>query len=547
MIFHFDDYTINADSFEAYCSGTRLHVEPQVLDLLIYLLQNRHRIVTRDELFANVWKGRLVSDATVSSRVKAARQLIGDNGTAQRLVRTIHGRGFRFVRDVQVEEGIQGDAAMVPVDGPSTHPTPKTYYAKSGDIHVAYQRFGSGPVNLVLTPGFVSQIDNYWDCAPLNRWLTRLGEMAHVAMFDKRGTGLSDQVQELPGLDQRMDDVRAVMDAADFDDAVILGVSEGGPLAAVFAATHPERSRGLILYGGFAQFTSWFPTQESLEGLFAYIEGDWGTGRSLHQFAPTAAVDPRLLQWWGKFERFGATPGAAIALMRMNSQIDITGILSAIHTPTLVQHRTDDVLINVDGGRALAGNIPGAQLIEYPGVDHLPFFGQNVDAILGDIRDFLTDLPRSTRVERTLATLLVAEFCAAADDMCLASTRQILARFRGTNVELTNSSLLAIFDGPARGLECALAIVADQEDGGKSVRLAVHTGELRTANGQVGGVALDIVRQIAGQSRPNEVIASRTVKDLVAGSAINFSKAGDCILEGISEVWSVFQVTSVSR
>jgi len=546
MIFHFDDYAINADTFEARRGGARLKVEPQVLDLLIYLLKNRHRIVTRDELFADVWKGRFVSDATLSSRVKAARQLIGDDGTAQRLVRTIHGRGFRFVQDVQVEDGIQGNAATVPIDGPSTYPTPKTHYAKSGDIHVAYQLFGTGPVNLVLTPGFVSQIDNYWDCAPLNRWLTRLGEMARVAMFDKRGTGLSDQVQELPGLDQRMDDVRAVMDASGFDDAVILGVSEGGPLAAVFAATHPERSRGLILYGGFAQFTSWFPTEESLEGLFAYIEGDWGTGRSLHQFAPTAAVDPRLLQWWGKFERFGATPGAAIALMRMNSQIDVTGILSAIQTPTLVQHRTGDVLINVSGGRALAGNIPGARLIEYPGVDHLPFFGQNVDTILEDMRDFLSGLPRSTRVEHSLATLLVAEFCTAADDRRLAATRRILAGFRGREVEWSESTLVAIFDGPARALECALAIAADQEDGGRSVRLAVHTGELRVIDGEVGGVALDIARKIARQSQPNDVVASRTVKDLVAGSAISFSKAGDCILDGISEVWSVFRVTRIS-
>lgn len=546
VIFSFDRFTINADTFEAFSSGKRLRVEPQVLDLLIYLLEQRHRVVSRDELFEYVWKGRFVSEATVSSRIKAARQLLGDDGAKQRFLRTIHGRGVRFVHEVRAESGLIDEAEAPPADAHITLPIPKTQYAKSGKVHVAYQVFGDGPLNLVVTPGFVSQIDNYWDCAPLNRWLRRLGEMARVAIFDKRGTGLSDQVQELPGLDERMDDVRAVIDAAGFEKAVILGLSEGCPLAAVFAATHPERCQGLILYGGFAKFTSWVATPEALEQTIANIDRNWGTGRTLYHFAPTAASDPKQLKWWGKFERFGAPPGAAIALMQMNSQIDVSGILSSIDTPTLVLHRTDDALIDVEDGRTLARNIPGARLIEYPGVDHLPFFGQNVESILGDMQSFLADLPQRGEVDHTLATLLVGEFCSTGDELGTQALRELLSQFRGTDLELNGNSLVAIFDGPARALECALAIASELERGNRSVRLGVHTGELKLAGSEVAGVALDIACKLALQSQLNTVTASRTVKDLVAGSAMRFTKVGDCLFEGISEVWSIFRVTGIS-
>ena len=236
MIFRFDVYTVNAETFEVFRSDERLPVEPQVLDLLIFLIQNRHRIVTKDEVFEVVWKGRLVSDATLSSCINAVRRLLGDDGSAQRFVLTVHGRGFRFVHNLTVEESGGAVPAAAHMQAPLTCPPPETRYAKSGDVHVAYHLFGTGQTNLVLVPGFVSHIDNYWDSAPVNRWLTRVGQMARVAMFDKRGTGLSDPVRDLPGMDQRMDDVRAVMDAAGFDKAVIMGVSEGGSLAALFAA-----------------------------------------------------------------------------------------------------------------------------------------------------------------------------------------------------------------------------------------------------------------------------------------------------------------------
>ncbi|MGY4486205.1 pimeloyl-ACP methyl ester carboxylesterase [Bradyrhizobium sp. LM3.2] len=267
---------------------------------------------------------------------------------------------------------------------------PVTRYAKSGDVHIAYQVFGDGPINLVLAPYFVSNIEVYWEHPAVARWLLRLGSFARVAMFDKRGTGMSDRVPELPGLDQRMDDLRAVMDAADMEQAALLGASEGASLAALFAATYPARSRALILYGGFAQFSSWLPTEKDLAEFLAYIDQAWGSGGSIAVFFPSLANDPAAQQWMGRFERLGASPAAATELMRMNSQIDISNILPTIRIPTLVVHRTGDRAINVEGGRYLAEHIPAACYVELPGIDHPPFFGDNADLIADTIEEFLT-------------------------------------------------------------------------------------------------------------------------------------------------------------
>jgi pimeloyl-ACP methyl ester carboxylesterase len=441
------------------------------------------------------------------------------------------------------------------MQAPLTCPPPETRYAKSGDVHVAYHLFGTGQTNLVLVPGFVSHIDNYWDSAPVNRWLTRVGQMARVAMFDKRGTGLSDPVRDLPGMDQRMDDVRAVMDAAGFDKALIMGVSEGGSLAALFAASHPDRSQGLILYGAFAKFASWYPTPEALQELFDYVEIDWGTGKSIPKYAPSVADDPDFRQWWGKFERLGATPGATIALMRMNSEIDISEVLPAIQSPTLVLHRTGDVLIDIEGGRFLARHIPGARLIEFPGKDHLIWVGDKVDEILAAVEAFIADVPADTKVERTLATLLVARF----DDPAAAppgsssdrardhrqrdrTLRHALARYRGEEVELSHMRCVATFDGPARALRCALTIIDELGRFDLPVHIGVHTGELQVGRGGVSGMALDIAAGIAELAPCCEVVASRTVKDLVAGSGIGFQEFCESRFPGLAEPWRLFRV-----
>jgi pimeloyl-ACP methyl ester carboxylesterase len=247
---------------------------------------------------------------------------------------------------------------------------PATRYAKSGNVHIAYQAFGSGPTDLVFVPGFISHIENYWEHPDLARWLLRLASFTRVIMFDKRGTGLSDPVSEVPSLDLRMDDVRAVMDAAGSESAALLGVSEGGALAALFAATYPQRCQRLVLYGAFARYPI---TAEVLKPLFKYIDRAWGNGLSLLAFAPSRQTDPAMLQWWGRFERLGASPAAVTAVLRMAGETDVGYIVSSIRVPTLVIHCKDDTLIPIECGRFIARHIPGARLIELPGQVHLFF------------------------------------------------------------------------------------------------------------------------------------------------------------------------------
>ena len=286
---------------------------------------------------------------------------------------------------------------------------PVTRYAKCGDVHIAYQTFGEGSVNLVVAPPFVSNIENYWDEPDFARWLHRFGSYARCVMFDKRGTGMSDRVAELPGLDVRMEDLTAVMDTVGMERSAVMGVSEGGPLAALFAATYPERCDALVLYGSFARFASWLPTEEALAQFLDYIEQAWGTGGSLPFFAPTRGNDPAFQHWWGRFERLGASPAAATALMRMNSQIDISELVPTIRVPTLVIHRTDDVTINVNGGRFLAEHIPGARYLELPGKDHIPFVGDNAGEIADAIQEFLTGSQAPVEIDRVLATVLITD------------------------------------------------------------------------------------------------------------------------------------------
>lgn len=286
---------------------------------------------------------------------------------------------------------------------------PTTQYAKSGSVHIAYQAFGVGSINVVVVPGFVSNIENYWDEPDLNRFLSHLGGYARVVTFDKRGTGMSDRVGDLPGLDERMDDLRAVMDAAGMRQAALLGISEGAPLSILFAATYPERCQSLILYGSFSRFSYWFPTEEALEAFFGYVNSSWGSGGSVHKFAPSRANDAAFQRWWGRNERLGASPAAVTALMRMNSQIEISSILPAVRVPTLVIHRTGDRVVDIAGGRDVAAHLPGARLLELPGVDHLFYVGESATEIGAGIEEFLTGSRTPVDVDRVLATVLFTD------------------------------------------------------------------------------------------------------------------------------------------
>jgi class 3 adenylate cyclase len=334
-------------------------------------------------------------------------------------------------------------------------------------------------------------------------------------------------------------------------------MSEGGPLTALFAATYPERCRALVLYGTFARFASWLPTEEALAEFLGYIDQAWGTGGSLPLFAPTRANDPSFQRWWGRFERLGASPAAASALMRMNSQIDISGILPTIRVPTLVIHRTEDVTINVEGGRYLAEHIPGARYLELPGTDHIPFVGDNADEIADAIEEFLTGARAPVTVDRVLATVLFTDIVGSTEkaaalgdrrwrdllDNHHATIRRNLVRFRGHEIKTTGDGILATFDGPARGVRCACAIADEIRPLGIEVRAGLHTGECEMIDDDVGGIAVHIGARVASFAGAGEVLVSSTVKDLVAGSGLRFGDRGSRSLRGVPGEWHICRRT----
>ena len=425
---------------------------------------------------------------------------------------------------------------------------PVTRYAKSGDVHIAYQVFGSGATDLVFVPGFISHIENYWEHPDLARWLLRLAAFARVIMFDKRGTGLSDPVAEMPSLELRMDDVRAVMDAAGTESAALLGVSEGGALAALFAATYPQRCQRLVLYGAFARFPS---AAEALKPFFKYADRAWGSGLSLPAWAPSRQNDPTMQQWWGRFERLGASPAAAMAVMRMAAETDVGDIVSSIRVPTLVIHCKDDTLIPIECGRFIARNIPAAQLIELPGQDHLFFIHEQI----GDcIEEFLTGSVSVAESERVLATVLFTDIVGSTAraeqmgdrrwrdllDAHHASVRRELARYRGTEVKSLGDGFLATFDGPARAVRCACAIAEAVRPLEILVRCGLHTGEIETTCNDVQGIAVHIASRVSALAGADEILVSRTVRDLVAGSGLQFDERGKHSLKGLLEPMELY-------
>lgn len=525
MIYQFDNFKVNASSYEIRQGDLLLEAQPQVIELLIYLINNRMKCVNRDELFLSVWKSKVVSNNTLSSRIKSARKLLGDNGKEQKYIRTIHGRGFQFLADVT--ESDPGSLSNLPVTKTSTTTLPVTQYAKSGSVHIAYQVFGNGPVDLVLVPGFISHIENYWESKWMATWLEALGQSARVVMFDKRGTGMSDPVHPLPDFDTRMDDVGAVMDAVGIDKAYVMGISEGGSLAALFAAVYPDRCLGLILYGSFANFTSWYKTREELLGLFDYIESSWGSGESLPQFSPSVQNDPEFKEWWGKFERLGASPGAAISLMSMNSEIDITNILPGIKAPTLVIHRDQDVLIDVAAGRFLASNIQDASYVEIEGSDHLPWTGENSAEVTSTVGEFIHNNNSPVFSNTTLTTLLSVDLSAVNTNNqqlfseAILEVTRLVTHYRGKIINPGNNYLYASFDGPARAVHCGCDVVRKSGFFRLGVKACVQTGELEIIGDQATGHIINFAETMLADCEKSSILISDTVKSLIAGSGIN--------------------------
>lgn len=439
---------------------------------------------------------------------------------------------------------------------------PETKYAKSGDVHVAYQLFGTGTIPLVLGPGWASHIEYSWEDPTYAKFLHRLGSFARVVWFDKRGTGLSDRVQELPTLEQRMDDIRAVMDAVGFEKAAVFGVSEGGSMCALFAATYPQRTTALILYGAFAKRLwskdyPWAPTLEERERWIRGLEEGWGGPIEVSTLAPSTAGDEQFAKWFATYTRLSVSPSAAVALAKMNTYIDIRDILPSIHIPTLVLHRRGDVDVKVENGRYLARNIPGARFVELSGEDHLLWVG-DTDLLTDEVEEFLTGSRPSRPVDRVLSTILLTDIVGSTQKLNELgdpawkklllkhneTVRKELARYRGVEVNSTGDGFLATFDGPARAIKCACAIRDSVRELGISIRAGVHTGECELIGDKdIGGVNVHIAARIGAIAGADEVVVSSTVRDLVSGSGIRFDDLGVHPLKGISEQWRLFKVS----
>jgi pimeloyl-ACP methyl ester carboxylesterase/DNA-binding CsgD family transcriptional regulator len=424
--------------------------------------------------------------------------------------------------------------------------SPETRYAQSGDVRIAYQVIGNGPIDLVFVPGFLSNLEVHWEDPGYSHLLQRLGAFTRLIQFDKRGTGLSDRVdnRHLPSLETRMDDVRAVMDAAGSGRAVLLGASEGAPMSILFAATYPERTRALVLYGGYANFHTWVMGPDALATFMSNAERTWGSGASLAAFAPGRVEDAHFKAWWARFERLSVSPSAAIALARMNAQIDVRHALASIRVPTLVIHRTNDARVKIAGGRYLAQKIKGAHFVEMPGRDH-PIWTGDIDAVVDKIEEFLTGERPAPNHDRVLATLLVARLGGAARSAGFTGDRwwdarvsrlreaaaETIARHGGRPIDM-GAEISARFDGTVRAVRCAMALRDAAEALELRLATGVHTGEVEICDNSVTGLALNIAERIAAHAALGEVLVSAIVKDLVPGSGLHFDELGDATIEG---------------
>ena len=431
---------------------------------------------------------------------------------------------------------------------------PETRYAKSGDVSIAYQVLGKGNLDLVYVPGFVSNLDRYWENPIWVDFFSRITGFSRLILFDKRGTGLSDRVSGVPDLEVRMDDVRAVMDAVGSERAALFGQSEGGAMSMLFAATYPERTRSLILFGTYAHHATWVLSGERLQAFLDLIERGWGTGGTVEFFVPSKASDDNFRRHWAGWERAGASPAAAVALTRMNTEIDVRAILPTIRVPALIMHRTGDPRCNVEAGRYLGKHIPGAKYVELPGTDH--GFLEIADRVADEIEEFLTGTRSEVEIDRVLATVMFTDIVdstkRAAElgdrqwrallDRHDAAVRQQIGRFRGREVKQLGDGFLATFDGPARAVRCAAAITGAVQPLGIAVRTGLHTGEIELAENDIGGIAVHTAARIVAMAAPCETLASSTVRDLVAGSGLRFADRGRHALRGLPARMHLYSV-----
>ncbi|SFB03997.1 Adenylate cyclase, class 3 [Rhizobium sp. NFR07] len=439
-----------------------------------------------------------------------------------------------------------------------------TRYARSGELNIAYQVIGNGPFDVLYVPGWVSNLDYSWEFPRIAHLLERLSAFARLIIFDKRGTGLSDRNVGYPTLEERMQDVQAVMEAAGSTRAALMGTSEGGNMCMLFAATYPEKTTALILYGAFAKGLwsedyPWAKTREQVEEELAAIARDWGGPFDMSNAAPSLAHDRKAQDWFSGYLRNSASPQDALSLWRWNTEIDVRGILSAIHVPTLVIHRTGDRWVKVEEGRYLADHIAGAKWKELSGDDH-PIWAGDTDQALDEIEEFLTGIrprPLSERVLLTVpftdivgSTSLLAEMgdqgwqdlLRRHDD----GVRAALLRYDGKEVKSMGDGFLATFQHPSKGIRCACAIRDLAGELGLETRAALHTGECETRSADLSGIAVNIAARILGDAAAGDILVSATVRDLVIGSGIAFSARDETTLRDVPGRWQTYSVTGTA-
>jgi Predicted hydrolases or acyltransferases (alpha/beta hydrolase superfamily) len=590
-VYSFHGFVLDAQERILSAHGRPLTLAPKIFDTLLFLVENAGRVLNKERMLNEIWEGSFVEENNLAQNISALRRLLGET-IDRKFIETVPKYGYRFVApvtekldeaDTEIFETSRarihisdvGDSSSFdwneptafganPADGRQVLRgiVPETRYVQNGDVNIAYQVLGDGPIDIVFVMGWISHLEYFWKHHLFASFLERLASFSRLILFDKRGTGLSDRVpnDKLPTLEQRMEDVHAVMDAVGSERAVLVGVSEGGPMCSLFAATYPERTSALVMIGTYAKRIKdddypWAPSAEQREAFYELLKRDWGKPVGIEERAPSMANDPEFREWWATYLRMGASPGAAVALTKMNAEIDVRNVLPSIRVPTLVIHRKGDVCLKVEEGRFVAASIPESKYIEFGGDDHLPFVGDQGE-ILDEIERFTTGLQFSGDRDRVLATVMnikVADWKSEAgkrterewNDL-LERAREIVARkielFRGREVTYDKGGLLATFDGPARAIRCSTAIAEAAREFGLGVKTGLHTGECDVIGDDYSGVAVDLARLITNESTGGNILISRTVKDLVAGSGLQFSEFGNRTFDGIEGEWRLFTV-----
>jgi pimeloyl-ACP methyl ester carboxylesterase len=447
---------------------------------------------------------------------------------------------------------------------------PPVHYAKSGDVHIAYQAVGTGPLDILMTPGSTSNLDLYWEEPSFARFFTALAKIGRLILFDKRGTGLSDRIALAATLEERIDDMRAVLDSAQSSRAIIFGLSEGGTMGILFAATYPDRTAGLVVYGSSARWTRapdhpWLPPREETLTYLANQEREptFGSQESLDAaiaaMAPSRSNDAAFKEWFGRLGRSGSSPASRLALTRFNMDSDVRDVLPTIHVPTLVLHQTGDRDVPIESGRYIAKHIPGARLVEFPGIDHMFIVDpEGTTIVLRELRIFARGLTTPSGADRMLTTVLFTDIVDSTRtaaklgdqewgkilDQHWRDVRTEIARFQGREVKTLGDGVLATFDGPTRGVRCACAIRDAARSAGIEIRAGVHTGECLVSGNDLQGVAVNLAHRVMERAGTGEVLVSSTVRDLTVGSGIRYRDRGLSSLKGIEGKWNLLEVES---